>query len=147
MIRKADLARILQDSRVRDPARLIAIHIATLGDGFHELSSGELAVHLHGTPSMDTVGRHLRQLLLLGYIERRTGGRGHSDAYRFRSAKSTELNEDRSAKNTELNGDRESLSPPPNAGLSDRSAKNTELKITPTSETRARTRLRCGRDF
>lgn len=76
---------LLQDQGLSDAARVIGLRIAALGEGFHEIVATEFSKMVYGYPNRETIARHLRQLELAGYVERRPGGRGHADAFSFRS--------------------------------------------------------------
>jgi hypothetical protein len=81
-MKPAQLA-LLRDSRLSDAARILGFHLSGL-EGEQEVSHDSLAALLYGTPNTDTVGRHLRQLIVHGYVEKvKEGGRGHSPVYRW----------------------------------------------------------------
>lgn len=74
---------LLRDSRLSDPARVLGLYISTLPTGANELPHDTLAVLLHGCPNRDTVGRHLRMLVVHGYIERTSSGGSGSPRYEW----------------------------------------------------------------
>lgn len=98
MLRKIDttvVSRLLADSRLSDTARVIAMHVLTQEpdeDGFVPLAYDELRPILHGIPSSETVGRHVRMLEGCGWLDRRPGGRGNADRFRLDPARDTPLN-------------------------------------------------------
>lgn len=82
------LVALAADSRLSDPARVLAFYIASRGEDFTEISHDEFAGVLHGSPTHDTIRRHLRQLVkVFRYVEREPGGGGHSDRYRISPVK------------------------------------------------------------
>jgi hypothetical protein len=74
--------RLLADSRLSDAARVLGLTLSTL-EGPQETPYEALAVYLHGTPNRDTVGRHLRQLLLYGYVRKASSGGSGSPVYEW----------------------------------------------------------------
>jgi len=76
---------LLTDNSLSDAARILGLHIESLGAGDHELPFESLRPLLNGYPNRQTVGRHLDQLVAAGkYIERvSAGGRNHSPVYRW----------------------------------------------------------------
>lgn len=88
--------QLLCDQSLTDAARIIGLRMAALEDDWHELAPDDFAKMVSGYPRADAVRRHLRQLEMAGYIERKIGGRGHSDSFRFiASDVSTSLKTDR----------------------------------------------------
>lgn len=75
--------QMLCDQRLSDGARVIGLRIAALGDDLHELAPDDFSRMVAGFPKQETIAKHLRQLEILGYIERKPGGRAHSDRFRF----------------------------------------------------------------
>lgn len=77
-----DQVKLLTDNRVSDAGRVLGLYISNLVPGeWHELRYEVLATLLQGFPSNDTIARHLRQLELAGYVERKKGGRGRSPSF------------------------------------------------------------------
>lgn len=79
----AQEARLLADSRLTDAARLIGLRIAAAAGEWVEWTRDDFRRLLHGAVSKDRVARALGELELYRYIERREGGRGHGDSFRF----------------------------------------------------------------
>lgn len=75
--------RLLADARLSDAARVLGLHLSLLGEGDHELAHDALAALLHGTPNGDTVGRHMRQLIVHGYVKRTSKGGSGSPRYEW----------------------------------------------------------------
>lgn len=78
-----DLMAVVADQGLTDAARVIAVRLYSMGGDWHELSPDDFSRMVAGYPQRDTVRKHLRQLEMAGYIERKPGGRGHSDRFRF----------------------------------------------------------------
>lgn len=79
---RADQRRLLVDSRLTDQARIMGLYFSERAVGEPaEVSHDELATVLHDAPGEETIRRHLRFLVLFGYVEKSAGGRGHSDKY------------------------------------------------------------------
>lgn len=74
---------ILRDNGLSDTAARLALVIARKGEGWHEISPAEFARGVSGYPSAEKVARHLKQLEVAGYVERKAGGRGHSDRFQI----------------------------------------------------------------
>lgn len=79
----ANVKRMMADNSLSDAARVIGFALAAMGDAWHEVPRDEFAKIAHGFPSGETIAKHLRQLELREYIERKAGGRGHPDNFRF----------------------------------------------------------------
>lgn len=77
------LMAMLLDSRLSEQARILGAYVQSLGPGEHQLDPDDFARVLVGAPNAETVRRHLRQLLVHDYIERRRGGQGQSNYYAF----------------------------------------------------------------
>lgn len=88
-----DQIRLLGDARLSDTARIVGLHISALGEGEHEISHDSLAAVLHGCPNADTVGRHIRQLIVFQYIERTSAGGKGSPRYRWSAREKTRVEE------------------------------------------------------
>lgn len=89
------LTALLKDSRLSDGARVIAcwLDLQEPGeDGYVPMAYASLAQLLHGIPSTETVGRHVRMLEALRWVERRPGGRGQPDRFRLAPEETTGLN-------------------------------------------------------
>ena len=69
---------LIYDARLSESARIIGLHVAieASGDEPTEIPYDDFARILKEAPSVDTIARHVRQLVVHGYIERRSGGRG-----------------------------------------------------------------------
>lgn len=79
---RPDQIALLTDNALSDQARILGVYISEVGlDEPIELSHDDLSRLLYGFPNADTVGRHLRMLILSGYVDKSPGGRGHSDKY------------------------------------------------------------------
>jgi hypothetical protein len=78
-----ELLAVVSDQGLTDAARVIAVRLFDMGDDWHELSPDDFSRMVAGYPQRDTVRKHLRQLEMAGYVDRRAGGRGHSDSFRF----------------------------------------------------------------
>lgn len=74
---------LLSDARLSDAARVLGLYVSSLPEGPHELSHDQLAALIHGTPNADTVGRHMRQLAVHGYVERTSPGGKGSPRYQW----------------------------------------------------------------
>jgi hypothetical protein len=74
----ASLAALLYDARLTETARIIGIHIAIVASGDEpvEIPYDDFARILESAPSVDTIARHIRQLIIHGYVDRKSGGRG-----------------------------------------------------------------------
>lgn len=130
-----DPSPLMTDARLSDSARVLGFYIASLGEGEHELSHDELAALLHGCPNTDTVGRHMRMLIVHRYVERTSpGGRG-SPRYRWLSTLEKSRAESQPAKNHGENG-----SMP--ANFRGESRPPTTTPTTPPTPTEARERER-----
>lgn len=84
---------LLNDASLSDAARVLGLYISTLPEGDHELSHDTLSALLHGTPNPDTVGRHLRQLRVHGYIERTSKGGSGSPRYKWSARENSRAEE------------------------------------------------------
>lgn len=73
------------DARLSEEARILGLHLSEVADDEHgvEMPHDELAALLHGCPNRDTVGRHMRQLLIHRYVERTNRGGSGSPRYRW----------------------------------------------------------------
>ena len=82
---RPDQIALLQDTRLSDQARIIGLYLSEhcAGEEPVELPSDEISMLLNGIPVAETVRRHIRHLLVAGYVEKSPGGRGHSDSYRW----------------------------------------------------------------
>lgn len=78
-----DQLALLGDTRLPPAARVIGLMISLAGPEGVELRRSALGALLHGAPSDDTVGRHLRALEQTQWVVRAKGGRGHPDTYRI----------------------------------------------------------------
>lgn len=74
---------LLCDQSLSDAARVIGLRICAMGDDWHELAPDDFAKMCAGYPKHETIAKHLRALEISGYIVRKSGGRGHSDSFRF----------------------------------------------------------------
>lgn len=93
---RPDQLALLQDARLSDSARVLGLHVSTWELGrAHRVGNQELAGLLHGIPNEDTVGRHLRQLEVLGYVARTRGGNGTPGTLRWTENGSTGNNHPR----------------------------------------------------
>lgn len=83
MVAPQVLRALAEDSRLSDRARVLWVYLAGRGAAAESQEVPHKAFRrvLHGAPQADTVGRHLAQLELYGWVERTPGGRGHSDSY------------------------------------------------------------------
>lgn len=78
-----DLMAVVADQGLTDAARVIAVRLYAMGEHWSELSPDDFSRMIAGYPQRDTVRKHLRQLEMAGYIERKAGGKGRSDLFRF----------------------------------------------------------------
>lgn len=83
-IAKADFLALLADARIPSDARIMAMLILELGDGWHEISHEQFGALLDG-PSDETIRRHLRKLEHAGWIESKKNTGRRAPQYRFRS--------------------------------------------------------------
>lgn len=93
---------LLCDQSLTDTARIIGLRIAALGGEWHEIAADDFARMVAGYPKQETIARHVRQLEVAGYIERKPGGRGHSDRFKWadRPCKNMESKKDSPEENT-----------------------------------------------
>lgn len=80
---RQDFLALLADARIPSDARVMAMLILEMGDGWHELSHEQFAALLDG-PSSETIRRHLRKLENAGWIESKTNTGRRAPQYRFR---------------------------------------------------------------
>jgi hypothetical protein len=85
---KREYMNLLLDASLSTDARVLGLYVATLGDGAHEVERDVFRRLLHGPASKDRVGRALGELELRGWVDRKPGGRGHSDSFSFTVASS-----------------------------------------------------------
>lgn len=79
---RPDQFALLTDNGLTEEARILGLYLSEVArEEAQGILLDELAVHLHGCPNPDTVGRHLRMLRLSKYVEKSPGGRGHPDKY------------------------------------------------------------------
>jgi hypothetical protein len=76
------LAAIATDARLSDSAVRMAFYLAGQADWI-EVGRDDWRRLLHGSPGKDRIARDLSDLEHYGYIERRLGGKGHADSFRF----------------------------------------------------------------
>jgi hypothetical protein len=76
------LAAIATDPRLSDSAVRMAYYLAGRDDWI-EVGRDDWRRLLHGSPGKDRIARDLSDLQHYGYIERRPGGHGHADSFRF----------------------------------------------------------------
>jgi hypothetical protein len=76
------LAAIATDARLSDSAVRMAFYLAGQADWI-EVGRDDWRRLLHGSPGKDRIARDLSDLEHYGYIERRPGGKGHTDSFRF----------------------------------------------------------------
>lgn len=101
--------RLLNDSRLSDAARILGFYLSTLPEGPQEMKHDSLAVLLHGTPNADTVGRHLRQLVVHGYANKASGGGRGSPRYEWREVSTRENSRADDALPAKIHGQRPSV--------------------------------------
>jgi hypothetical protein len=81
----SDLLTVVGDQGLTDAARVIAVRLYAMGDDWHELGFDDFSRMISGYPQRDTIRKHIRQLEMAGYVERKPGGQGHSDRFRFKN--------------------------------------------------------------
>lgn len=100
------LLAVVADQGLTDAARVIAVRLYALGDEWHELAPDDFSRMIAGYPRQDTVRKHIRQLEVAGYMDRKPGGRGHSDQFRFvfRVGEESQSKKDRVGESSEPKG-------------------------------------------
>jgi hypothetical protein len=104
---------LLRDSRLSPAARVCGLYIAGHQDEWVEVSRDDYRRLLCGA-GRERVYKALGELELWGYVDRRVGGKGHSDSFRFSGRKTVPLkdtgreivplNPDSGSKSLSLNG-------------------------------------------
>lgn len=98
------IVAIVADARLTPDALRVALFVASLGEGAHEIAQDQFAELLEEAgprrirKALDRAGR-------LGYVERTPGGRGHADRFEFRWPQEADLS-DSGAHGAHLSGDR-----------------------------------------
>lgn len=110
MAKKSERIALIEDARLSDTAVRLGCWMEAKAVDWTEVSTDQFALILNGFPSPDTIRRAVRQLELSGWVERRKGGRGHADSFRFTPASVPSLKRDktpdRPAPMPSLNSDR-----------------------------------------
>lgn len=86
-----DLTDAIQDARLTPGACRVALYVAALGDGWHEVPHSAFAAVLNH-PGEKRLRSDLQLAEEFGYLDRKSGGRGHHDRYRVSPALAAPLN-------------------------------------------------------
>jgi hypothetical protein len=126
---ESDILAVIEDTRLSPYACRIVLHVASLGDGPHEVSHREFA-RLLQNPGEKALRAAIQDAVDL-YLDRAPGGRNHHDRYTFRSAPGATL-KDRAAPRATLSDDRSA----PGATLNRASSTPTDLSPSPSPTAR-----------
>lgn len=83
---------VVLDTRLTPEAARLALYIASLGDGEHEVRRTDFAALLNH-PGEKGIREALRVGVEAGWLDRRPGGRGHPDRFAFRVAPGATLSD------------------------------------------------------
>lgn len=98
-----DCLRLLVDARLSTDARTVALYVASMGPGEHEVPAGALR-RLLNQAGEKRVRQAVQDAADLKWISRREGGRGHSPVLEFTPAQAADLS-DSSAASADLSAD------------------------------------------
>jgi len=87
-----DCVRLLMDARLSTDARTVALYVASLGAGEHEVPFSVLR-RLLNQAGERRVRQAVQDAADVGWLSRREGGRGHHPAMAFTPAKAAELSD------------------------------------------------------
>lgn len=135
------IAAVIHDTRLSSEARVVTLHIASLGDGEHELDYDDLR-RLLNQAGEKRIRQAVKDAADVGWISWREGGRGHSPIVEFNPAEDSPAEtadlKDSPANSAGLNEPGATDRPAQAAGLKDRPAEAADLKGAAADATHAR---------
>lgn len=86
---------LLADSRLSPGARILGLHLSEQAEGaWVEFGRDDARRLLGATAGKDRIARDLSDLVAFEHVEKRVGGKGHSDRYRFKRPENADAKTD-----------------------------------------------------